>query len=247
MPRLDVALVARGLAPTRSRALDLIRRGFVSVGGVVITKAGHDVGDDAAVMLATAAPQHVSRGAEKLIAALDRYGFDPAACHCADIGASTGGFTQVLLARGAATVTAVDVGRGQLHAALRADPRVVSLESRDARTLTASDFSYPVKAVTADVSFISLEKALPAMLTLAAPGAWLVALVKPQFEVGRENIGKGGLVRDTTLSAAAVARIAGWLEICGWRVAGTMPSPISGGDGNQEFLIGARKAATEAP
>ncbi len=247
MARLDVALVVRGLAPTRSRALDLIRRGFVTVAGVVVTKAGHDVADISTIGLAAAAPRHVSRGAEKLIAALDRFGIDPTGCHAVDIGASTGGFTEVLLARGATGVTAVDVGRAQLHETLRADPRVVSLESRDARSLVAAEFAHPITAITADVSFISLEKAMPVILALAAPGAWLVALIKPQFEVGRENIAKGGLVRDPAASAVAVDRIATWLQQSGWRVAGILPSPISGGDGNREFLIGAHKTATHAP
>ncbi len=245
MPRLDAALVARGLVSTRSRALDLIRRGFVSVGGVVVTKAGHAVADDAALSLAATAPHYVSRGAEKLIAALDRCGFDPGGCHAADIGASTGGFTEVLLARGAASVTAVDVGRGQLHQRLRDDPRVIVLEQCDARTLTVADFASPISAVSADVSFISLEKALPATLALAASDAWLVALVKPQFEVGRDHVGRGGIVRDAVAASAAVTRIASWLEESGWRVVDTLPSPITGGDGNQEFLIGARKTSTE--
>ena len=247
MARLDIALVANGLAPTRSRALDLIRRGFVSVGGVVVTKAGHAISADAHIVLATDAPQHVSRGAEKLIAALDRCGFDPRAHHAADIGASTGGFTEVLLARGAASVTAVDVGHGQLHPSLRDDVRVIVLEQRDARSLTSADFIHPITAITADVSFISLEKALPNILTLAAPGAWLIALIKPQFEVGRDNVGRGGLVRDAAAIATAVERIATWLAASGWNVHATLPSPITGGDGNQEFLIGARKSATETP
>ncbi len=245
MTRLDVAMVARGLVPTRSRALDLIRRGFVSVGGVVVTKAGHNVGDTVAVLLAGDTPEYVSRGAEKLAAALDHFGFDPSGLRAADIGASTGGFTQVLLARGAASVTAVDVGRAQLHDLMRADPRVTVLEGRDARTLVQADFAGPVEAISADVSFISLEKAMPAVLALAQPGAWLVALITPQFEVGRDNVGKGGIVRDEHVAAATVPRIAAWLKASGWRVDGTMPSPITGGDGNHEFLIGARKAATE--
>ena len=245
MPRLDVAVVALGLAPTRARALDLIKRGFVTVGGVVTTKAGHAVASDAPIALLSSAPRFVSRGAEKLIAALDGFDFAVEACAAVDIGASTGGFTEVLLARGATHVTAVDVGHAQLHPSLRTDPRVTMLEGRDARSLVEADFPSPITAVTADVSFISLEKALPAILALAAPGAWLVALVKPQFEVGRDNIGKGGIVRDAAAAVAAVMRIENWLESAGWRVAGQLPSPITGSDGNQEFLIGARKAATD--
>jgi 23S rRNA (cytidine1920-2'-O)/16S rRNA (cytidine1409-2'-O)-methyltransferase len=247
MPRLDLTLVERGLAPTRSRALDLIRRGFVRVGGVVVVKPAAEIAAGTLVALAEAAPTHVSRGAEKLIAALDHFGLDVTGNVCADIGASTGGFTEILLARGAAHVTAIDVGRDQLHVRLRADPRVSVLEATDARILTSAHFPRAPTALVADVSFISLEKALPTVLGLAAPGAWLVALIKPQFEVGRDNIGKGGIVRDTTASEAAVARIALWLENADWSVAGTLPSPITGGDGNQEFLIGAHKAARSRP
>ena len=241
--RLDIALVDRGLVPTRSRALDLIRRGFVRVRGIVVTKAGHEVAADVDIALAAEAPRHVSRGAEKLIAALDAFGFAVAGMHAVDIGASTGGFTEVLLARGAAGVVAIDVGRAQLHPSLRSDPRVTVLEGRDARELKAEDFAAAPMAVTADVSFISLQKALPVVLDLAAPGAWLVALVKPQFEVGRDHVGKGGIVRDAVARVAAVDRIGDWLASRGWPVTGTLASPISGGDGNQEILIGARKAA----
>ena len=243
MPRLDLTLVALKLAPTRSRALDLIRRGFVSVNGVVITKAGAEMAADVQIVLSQSAPAYVSRGAEKLIAGLDHFGFAVAGMTAVDAGASTGGFTQVLLARGAKHVTAVDVGRDQLHATLRDDARVTVREGTDARALTAADFSHPLGAVVTDVSFISLEKALPVTLQLAAPDAWLIALIKPQFEVGRGNVGKGGIVRDEAARQAVVARIAAWLESVGWTVAGVIPSPISGGDGNQEFLIGARKGA----
>lgn len=241
MARLDTTLVDRGLAPTRSRAADLIRRGFVIVAGKVVTKAGHDTSDDTAVSLAHDAPRHVSRGAEKLIAALAAFPFDVPGVHAVDIGASTGGFTEVLLAHGAETVTAVDVGHDQLHPHLRKNERVRMLEGRDARSLSASDFACAVTAVTADVSFISLEKALPKALALAAPGAWLVALVKPQFEVGRDAIGKGGIVRDASKAIAAIEHIEHWLEFTGWTVTGRIKSPITGADGNQEYLVGARK------
>ena len=243
MARLDITLVDRGLVPSRSRALDLIKRGFVRVGGVVVIKAGADIAPDAVVTLADTTPMHVSRGAEKLAAALDHFGFGVTGQHCADIGASTGGFTEILLARGAAHVTAVDVGRDQIHPSLRSDPRVRILEGTDARALTPAHFPDPIAGLAADVSFISLEKALPAVLALAAPGAWLIALIKPQFEVGRAAIGKGGIVRDTAARDAVPARIAAWLTTSGWSVAGTIPSPITGSDGNQEFLIGAHKAA----
>lgn len=241
MARLDTVLVARGLAPTRSRAADLIRRGFVTVAGTVVTKAGYDVAGAISVALASDAPRHVSRGAEKLIAALAAFGFRCQDLHAADIGASTGGFTEVLLTHGAASVIAVDVGHGQLHPEIAANERVRVLEGRDARSLVASDFPHAVSAVTADVSFISLEKALPAVLDLAAPGAWLVALVKPQFEVGRDSVGSGGIVRDPTTALASVARIERWLSLHGWDVVGRIASPLKGGDGNQEYLVGARK------
>ena len=247
MTRLDIMLVARGLAPTRSRAQDLIRRGFVSVSGAIVTKPGLEVASCADVALSHAAPQFVSRGAEKLVAALDYFQFDPQGRNAADIGASTGGFTEVLLMRGAAHVTAIDVGQGQLHPSLRGNPRVTMREGTDSRSLTAADFVHSINVITADVSFISLEKALPNVLDLATPGAWLVALVKPQFEVGRDYVGKGGIVRDAAASRSAVQRIAAWLETSGWRVSGTMASPIKGGDGNQEFLIGACKPAMGAP
>ena len=157
-----------------------------------------------------------------------------------DVGASTGGFTQVLLERGATKVFAVDVGHGQLDPKLAADPRVVSREGVNARDLGADDLGEPVAAIVADVSFISLRLVLPPVLALAAPGAWGVFLVKPQFEVGRENIGKGGIVRDPQLAERTAAEIAGWLEAeAGWRVAGLILSPIEGGDGNREFLLGA--------
>ena len=246
MPRLDLEMVARKLVPTRSRALDLIRRGFVSVGGVVVTKAGMDVVADATIALSVATPGYVSRGAEKLIGGLEHFRFDVSGRYALDIGASTGGFTEVLLQRGAAHVTAVDVGREQLHPKLAADPRVTVRERTDARQLVATDFAAPIDAVTADVSFIALEKALPIALGLAAPGAWLIALVKPQFEVGRQHIGKRGIVRDAAASSAAIARITAWLETSGWSVAGTIASPITGTDGNQEYLVGAEKQATSS-
>ncbi len=242
MPRLDILLVQRGLAPTRSRAGDLIRRGFVRVAGSTACKPGADIAESATVTLNADAPHHVSRGAEKLLAALDHFGLDPAGRHAADIGASTGGFTEVLLQRGAAGVTAVDVGRDQLHPRLRADPRVCVREGTDARALTRADFPHPLTAIVADVSFIALEKALPAVLALAAPGAWLVALIKPQFEAGRENVGRGGIVRDASVRDATVRRSAAWLAAAGWDVLGHMPSPITGGDGNQEYLIAALRA-----
>ena len=238
--RLDRILVARGLVETRSRARDLIVRGQVSVDGRAVTKPGALVTETAALALAEPA-DYVSRGALKLEAALDAFGLDAAQRVCLDVGASTGGFTEVLLARGAGKVYAVDVGRDQLHGRIRADQRVVSLEGLDARELSLAHVPQPVSAIVADVSFISLEKVLPSALALAAMGAWLVVLVKPQFEAGREAIGKGGIVRDQAVRDQQAAKIAAWLGgQPGWRVIGSMASPIEGGSGNQEFLVGAR-------
>jgi len=238
--RLDLVLVERGLAPTRSRARDLIRSGQVRVGDDVCTKVATEVAETQALTLDATAARAVSRGGQKLAAALAAFEFDPEGRIVLDVGASTGGFTQVLLDRGARKVYAADVGHGQLHASLKADPRVVSLEGLDARRLTRETVLEPVGAITADVSFISLIKALGPALELAAPGAFLVALVKPQFEVGPERIGKGGIVRDAEARQGALESVTAWLAAQpGWRVAGAIPSPIKGGSGNVEFLIGA--------
>ncbi len=239
--RLDLALVERGLVPTRSRARDLIRSGHVRVGDEVCTKAGAEVTEDAPVTLADAdAARAVSRGTQKLIAGLDAFAFDPAGRIALDVGASTGGFTQILLERGALKVYAADVGHDQLHPSLKSDPRVVSLEGLDARQLNREIVPEQVGIITADVSFISLIKALGPALGLAAPGAVLVALVKPQFEVGPDRIGKGGIVRDAAARDDALHSVTAWIAAqTGWRVAGTIPSPIKGGSGNEEFLLGA--------
>ncbi len=190
--------------------------------------------------VAAGAGDHVSRGALKLMAALEHFRFSALGVVALDVGASTGGFTQVLLERGAARVFAVDVGHGQLHARLAEDPRVVSLERCDARSLDRTRIPEPVGAIVADVSFISLTKALPAALALAAEPAWLVALVKPQFEAGRAAVGRGGIVRDAAARARAVALVQDWVAAqAGWQVAGVIPSPIAGGSGNEEFLLGA--------
>jgi len=238
--RLDATLVERGLVPSRSRARDLIKYGKVLVDRQVCTKTSAEVGMQQVLELEPGTEVTVSRGAAKLAAALEAFDFDAVGRTALDIGASTGGFTETLLARGAAKVYAVDVGHGQLHARLRADPRVVSLEGCEARTLDAAMIPEPVSAIVADVSFISLTKALPAALALAAPGAWLVALIKPQFEVGPKHVGKGGIVRDAAARQSAVDDVAGWLSAIGrWRIVGTIPSPIRGGSGNEEFLLGA--------
>ena len=238
--RLDLLLVERGMAPTRSRARDLVKGGKVLIDGEVCLKVGAEVEEDEALTLREAGPPAVSRGGTKLAAALASFEFDPTGLVALDVGASTGGFTEVLLARGAAKVYAVDVGHGQLHASLRDNPRVVSFEGCDARSLTRTLIPEPVAAIVADVSFISLTKALLPALALAAPGAWLVALVKPQFEVGRGGIGKGGIVREPAARQQAVDTVTAWLSAQdSWRIAGVVPSPIKGGSGNEEYLLGA--------
>ena len=240
--RLDLALVERGLAPTRSQARDLVRRGCVRVAGVVAIKASAGIAEDAAIEVEEGAQPYVSRGGLKLAAALEAFGLSARGAVALDIGAATGGFTHVLLDAGAIRVYAVDVGSGQIHPSLAADQRVVSLENCDARTLDNCIIPDLVGAIVADVSFISLTQALPAAMALAARGAWLVALVKPQFEVGRDHIGKGGIVRDEVARERAVAKVRDWIDAQpGWHVAGTIASPIAGGAGNQEFLIGARR------
>jgi len=239
--RLDQMLVTRGLVPSRARAQDLIKRGFVFVDGKICDKAARDVGDDLTIAIAPEAPDYVSRGAEKLIAALDGFDFDSAGRAALDIGASTGGFTEILLERGAARVYAVDVGTAQLHAHLKDDCRIVSLENLDARNLTSNEIPESVAAIVVDVSFISVTKILGNVIQFAAPGAWMVILVKPQFEVGRENVGSGGIVRDESLRQSAFTTVRDWLSNQpGWTIVGDMPSPILGGSGNTEFLLGTR-------
>lgn len=242
--RLDIALVARGLVPTRARARDLVLRGRVTVDGRVALKPSLAVGPGTKLDVAADEARMVSRGRLKLEAALDRFGLSCDGLVCLDVGASTGGFSELLLERGAARVYAVDVGTGQLHDSLRADPRVVSLEGQDARQLTPEIIPERPGAIVADVSFISLTKVLPAALALAAPGAWLVALVKPQFEVGPEHVSKTGIVRDPSAREAAVAKTGRWLDtVPGWHALQSLESPIAGGSGNIEYLIGARKDA----
>lgn len=239
--RLDQALVLRGLAPTRSRARDLILRGAVTVDGKTIVKPAAPISPAAALSVTAEEAGDVSRGGVKLRAALAAFAFDPAGVVCLDIGASTGGFTQTMLAVGAAKVYAVDVGHGQLAGTLRDDARVVNLEAQDARRLTTGQIPERVGAIVADVSFISLAKALAIPLSFAAPGAWLAALIKPQFEAGRDGIGKGGIVRDGYVREAAVENVRAWIAAQpGWTVIGVVPSPIAGGSGNKEFLLGAR-------
>lgn len=238
--RLDLVLVERGLAPTRARAQGAIRAGHVRVGGRPAAKPADLV--DAADEIELTAPEHpyVSRGALKLRHALDRFGLDPAGRTCLDLGASTGGFTQVLLQLGAASVVAVDVGHGQLAPEIASDARVRAIEGMNVKDLTRAIVPERIEFIVADLSFIGLAKALPAALALAEPGAPLVALIKPQFEVGPENVGKGGIVRDAALHEKVCDGISRWLENeMNWRVLGIVPSPIEGGDGNREFLLAA--------
>jgi 23S rRNA (cytidine1920-2'-O)/16S rRNA (cytidine1409-2'-O)-methyltransferase len=241
--RLDELLVEQGHVDTRSRARDAILRGFVEVDGDVVMKPGASTAQTARLTVAPeAGTGYVSRGAVKLVAALDRFGFDPAGRICLDAGASTGGFTEVLLERGASRVYAVDVGQQQLHPRIASRSEVVSLEGQDVRALDRAQIDDPITAITADVSFISLQKVLPFLMPLAEPGCWLIALVKPQFEVGRDHVGKGGIVKDEAARATAVAAIENLIvKTHGWRVDGMIPSPIQGGSGNIEYLIGARR------
>lgn len=242
--RLDKAMLARGLVASRARAQDLIRRGLVQVAGETVTTPGRLVRADEVIAIPeqpTGQPL-VSRGGEKLAAALAHFGFAAEATVALDVGASTGGFTQVLLAAGAARVYAIDVGHGQLHADLAADPRVVHHEGLDARTIDGVLVPEPISAIVADVSFISLMKVLPAALARAGQQCWLIGLIKPQFEVGRAHVGKGGIVRDAAARQRAVDEITAFVASQpGWRVAGVMPSPIAGGSGNLECLLGATK------
>ncbi|MFG1359407.1 TlyA family RNA methyltransferase [Xanthobacter pseudotagetidis] len=236
--RLDRLLVERGLFESRARAQAAIAQGLVRVSGVVVTKPATEVAPDAEIA-AQAAHDFVSRGALKLEAALDAFAIDPAGQAALDVGASTGGFTELLLRRGAAHVFAVDVGRDQLHARLRRHPAVTSLEGTDIRALAAGALP-PVDLVVVDASFISLALVLPPALAFAAPRARLVALVKPQFEAGRAAL-KKGVVRDAAVHEEVCARALALVETLGWRGLGLVPSPIAGGDGNREFLLGAER------
>ncbi|WP_373087504.1 TlyA family RNA methyltransferase [Sneathiella sp.] len=238
--RLDLELVRRKLVKSRARAQSLIAGGQVSVGGSVTIKTTRQVTALTDIELSDQTDSWVGRGAHKLLAALDHFGIDPRDRIAADIGASTGGFTQVLLRRGAKKIYAVDVGHSQINAEIARDPRVVNLEKTNARDLTAAHIPEPLGIIVADVSFISLKLALPAALSLAANGAVLIALVKPQFEVGKGNVGKGGIVRDPDLVATVPVDLEGWINThSGWRSLGIIDSPIEGSDGNHEFLLGA--------
>jgi 23S rRNA (cytidine1920-2'-O)/16S rRNA (cytidine1409-2'-O)-methyltransferase len=240
--RLDQLLVSLGLFASRSRARDAVQRGTVKVAGKVVTKAGALFAEDADIAIDDPAQEYVSRAALKLTAALDHFKLDPAGHHCLDVGASTGGFTEVLLERGAAHVTAVDVGHGQMHPRLAANSDVTNIEGLNARNLVAEDIGHPLRFIVSDVSFISLRLALAPALEIAEPGAAAVLLVKPQFEAGRDAVGKGGMLKDPTSAPAVAAELERWfVQDMGWTSLGLIASPIAGGDGNQEFLLAGTK------
>ena len=237
--RADKLLVERGLFESRAKAQAAIEAGLVTADNAPVRKASDEIRRDAALQAAPAHP-YVSRGGVKLSAALDQFRFDPRGRICLDVGSSTGGFTQVLLERGASSVYAVDVGRGQLHENLRARPEVVLIENTDVRALSPARLNPPPDLVTVDVSFISLKLVLPPALALAMPPAQLVVLIKPQFEAGRAQA-KKGIVRDEAVHKAVCDEIAALAATLGWRVLGVIPSPIEGGEGNREFLLGAAR------
>jgi len=238
--RADLLLVKRGLFESRAKAQAAIAAGLVTAAGVRVARPSDTLAEDSEIV-ASAPHPYVSRGGVKLARALDAFAVPVEGRVALDVGASTGGFTDVLVGRGARRVYAVDTGRDQLHPSLRADRRIVSLEGTDARALDGALVPDAVDIVVADVSFISLALVLPAALALAAPRADLVALLKPQFEVGRENVGRGGIVRSEALHEEVCARLTDFVAGLGWTVRGVIPSPIEGGDGNREFLLVAER------
>ena len=243
--RVDQLLVEQGLAESRAKAQALILAGQVFSGTKRIDKPGTALPTETELSLAGREHPWVSRGGLKLVHALDHFAIDVTGLVGLDVGASTGGFTDVLLARGAARVYAVDVGHGQLAWKLRQDARVVALESTNARYLTRAEVPEPVDIVSCDASFIGLATVLPAPLALTADRAQVIALIKPQFEAGPTKVGKGGVVRDPGVHEAVCARVAAWLgELSGWRVVGITESPITGPAGNREFLLYARRGET---
>jgi 23S rRNA (cytidine1920-2'-O)/16S rRNA (cytidine1409-2'-O)-methyltransferase len=239
--RLDLLLVARGLAPTREKAQAMILSGRVEVEGRRVEKAGTPVDSSAAVQALGPAHPYVSRGGVKLAAALDAFGIDPVGLVCLDVGASTGGFTDCLLQRGARRIYAIDVGHGQLDAKLRGDPRVVLRERVNARSLSREHVPEPVALAAMDLSFISVRLVLPAVAPLLAPGAAAVILVKPQFEAGRREVPRGGVVRSSATQRRVVGEIEKFGSDLGLTCAGVIPAPIKGARGNQEFLLVFRK------
>ena len=240
--RLDDLLVQRGLFISRSRARDAVLRGTVTVAGVAVTKPGRLVAGDAEIRVDDPARNYVSRAALKLVHGLDHFGFDPAGRVALDLGASTGGFTQVLLERSVDRVLALDVGHNQMRGEIADDPRVTNIEGLNARDLTAAHLGDETPdCVVCDVSFISLRLALPPALAITGEGAWGVFLIKPQFEAGRDRIGKGGIV-DRSEGERIARDLASWLDgQSGWRSTGVVASPIEGGDGNREYLLGGIK------
>lgn len=234
--RLDVALERRGLAPSRARARDAILRGTVSINGAPAIKPGQQVSENDTITLDDPASGYVSRAALKLIAGLDHSGFDPAEKICLDLGASTGGFTQVLAERGASKIYAVDVGHGQLHEAVAVLPQVLSLEGTNARDLDRTLVPEPIELLVGDVSFVSLIKIIDAPSALCAPGAQAILLIKPQFEVGRDHIGRGGIVAPGPHVEAAIDTVIDHMTGLGWSLYGRWVSPLTGGDGNTEYL-----------
>ncbi len=239
--RLDQLLVLRGLFESRERARRAVMAGVVEVDGRRLDKPGSPVAADAAVIVRAASEPYVSRGGRKLEAALERFGIDPRGLRCLDVGASTGGFTDCLLVRGATHVTALDVGHGLLDAKLRRDPRVETIERVNARYLAADRFVVPFDLVVVDVAFISVVKVVPALIPHLAPGGRLLALIKPQFEVGRGRVGRGGIVRDEAVRTEIVARRAAEIAALGLELGGTFDSPVTGVEGNREaFALFAR-------
>ena len=239
--RLDELLVERGLYTSRSRARDAIARGTVTVDGVVAGKPAQNTSLEARIEILDEARRYVSRSALKLKSGINVFNISVKGLNCLDIGASTGGFAQVLLEQGATHVTAIDVGHGQFDASLQSNPRVTSIEGLNARDLTAAHLKHKIEIIVCDVSFISLKLAMPAALTLAEPDANLIALIKPQFEAGRDAVGRGGIVSDPHEHERVCQEISDFLATENWQIIGITPSSIEGGDGNKEFLIAARK------
>jgi 23S rRNA (cytidine1920-2'-O)/16S rRNA (cytidine1409-2'-O)-methyltransferase len=242
--RADVFLVSHGFATSRAEAQAAIRAGRVEANGQTVIKAAQKLAAGMNIHYETAHP-YVSRGGVKLAAALDHFDLSPEGRICLDVGASTGGFTQVLLERGALRVYAIDVGHRQLHHKIAADPRVTSKEGLNARELSRAHVLEPAQVIVADVSFISLKQALPAALQLAARDAWAVLLVKPQFELGRWGAPASGVVKDEAARERALADVTSWVKAQNWQVIGSMESPITGGDGNREYLLAAKRGGDE--
>jgi 23S rRNA (cytidine1920-2'-O)/16S rRNA (cytidine1409-2'-O)-methyltransferase len=234
--RLDIALEQRGLVQSRARARDAVLRGTVTVNGVPVIKPAALVGDGDRIEIADAASGYVSRAAVKLIAGLDAGAIEVRGKTCLDLGASTGGFTQVLVERGAAKVYAVDVGHEQLHATVRAMPQVISLEGVNVKDLSHEQIPEPIDLMVCDISFVSIVKVLASPLRLCRPGAEAVLLIKPQFEVGREHVGRGGIVTDMDAISRAEGGVVEFMDEQGWGHRQSLPSPISGGDGNKEIV-----------